>query len=257
MDYKLSELSDCVFGYLAANPDEAQSLTNIWNHVTGETGHRCSTLNQTNTKHKKLFLATCDTLDNNYQNIYKFYKNGVFYIMYSDRSPEVVHNEISNYYDINKNNTNDNFFTSFGPDIIIDYFFNSENNSTENEYTAYVKNYLSQCTVDDARKIFGTYKFSPDRPLFGSSLLDMAIQNNNMPLVAYLTKVKYESKVTKLKSDNLTLKKNNTVLMINNKNLEKENKKLKNEMKNISIMRTVPVAILVSVIVGLIGYILV
>jgi len=254
MEYKLSELSDCVFGYLSANPDVPQTLTTIWNHVTSDTGHRCPALKQNNMKHRKLFLETCDTLDNNYNNINKFFRNGTFYIFYCDKTQEEVSAIINNS---NQENNSDNSFESFGADIIIDYFFNSTNNSTENKYTSYVKTYLSQCTVDDARKIFGQYKFSTDKPLFGSSLLDMAIQNNNTELVAYLSKVKYESKITKLKADNLTFKKNNTVLMINNKSLEQENKKLKKELQNMSIFRTVPVVGLASVIVGLIGYILV
>lgn len=253
MEYKLSELSDCVFGYLTTVSDIPQSLTMIWSHITGSTGHRCTSLDNNLAKHRRLFLETCDTLDNTYKNIHKFFKNGTFYIMYSDKTSEEVNAALGNYHNSVDDNLGDAFST-FGSDVIIDYFFNSKNNSANNKYTTYVKDYLSHCTVDDAKKIFGSYDFHPDKPLFGTSILDMAIQNNNTSLVAYLSKVKYESKITKLKADNLTFKKNNTILTLNNKTLEQENKKLKKELSRTHLLQYVPVTVLVSVIVALVGY---
>lgn len=247
MDYKLSELSDCIFAYLATIPDTPQSLSDILKSITGKSGHRCSAME---TNHKREFLDACDTLNNTYNNVHKFFRDGSFYLMYSDQSESLIQTAFN---DKSINNL-DSTFDDFGVEIMVDYFFNSKNNSSSNPYTDYVKQYLSKCTVTQARGIFDKYDFAPDEPLFGTSLLDMSIHNNNGPLIAYLTKVKYENKITELRAANLIFKKNNTLLTIKNKNLETVNKKLKKELRNTSYFRWFPIGALAMVIVALVGY---
>ena len=247
MDYHLSELPDCIFNYLATIPDTPQSLSDILKNITGKTGHRCSALE---TNHKREFLDACDNLNNTYKNVHKFFRDGSFYLMYSDQSEELI----QSLFNEKSLHNLDNTFNDFGVEIMVDYFFNSKNNSSNNPYTDYVKQYLSKCTVSQARGIFDKYDFKPDEPLFGTSLLDMAIHNNNGPLIAYLTKVKYEDKLIELRADNLTFKKNNTVLTLKNKTLETENKALKKELRNTGYFQWIPIGALTTVIVALIGY---
>jgi len=258
MNYSISELNDCIFGYLTTVPNQAKSLPEILSNITQTTGHRCEALanDVNNSDYRRKFLESCDTLDNTYKNIYKFYKNNMFYVMYSDKDPNEVNQRMEYYYGSIADTSNDEtIFVSFGPDIILDYFLSStqSQNSQNNRYMLSVKEYLSKCTVNDAQRIFDKYKFSPDKQFSGTSLLQMAIDNNNAPLVEYLVKEKYSGKITKLKADNLTLKKNNTVLLLNNKTLDNDNKKLKKELGNTKIFQLVPIGVLVSVIVGLVS----
>ncbi len=258
MNYSIKELDDCIFGYLTTVSNQPKSLMEILRNITGSTGHRCEVLSKDfdNPTLKKKFFEACDTLDNNFKNIHKFYKHGMFYLMYSDKSPEEVnleqyYNDIN--YDSHNGDLNDFVSIGFGQDIILDYFLKTNNSNSNNKYVAFVKDYLARCTVDDVKRILEQYDFDPEKQLCGTNLLQMAVDNKNIVLVKYLTKKKYEGKITKLKGDNLVLKKNNTVMLLTNKNLESENKKIKKQLNNMSIYQWVPIGVLVMVIVGLVA----
>lgn len=261
MNYSISEIDDCIFGYLTTVPNQPKSLMEILRNITGSTGHRCEALSKDsdNSTMRKKFFEACDTLDNNFKNIHKFYKYGIFYLMYSDKLPEEVnlekyYNDIN--YDCHNGDSNDFASIGFEQDIILDYFLKNNNNNNNNKYATFIKDYLAKCTVDDIRKILEQYDFDPEKQLYGTNLLQMAVDNENIELVKYLTKKKYDGKITKLKGDNLILKKNNTVIVLNNKNLESENKKLKKQLNNMSMYQWVPIGVLMTIIVGLLSILL-
>jgi regulator of replication initiation timing len=104
MDHSIDNLNICLFSYLASIPDSPKSFIQIFNDITGETGHRCSELNDPvlRNANKNKFMISCYSLDNEYDNIHKIYKNDVVYLVYSDNlKVEVMvqfdqyHNDIS------------------------------------------------------------------------------------------------------------------------------------------------------------------
>lgn len=246
----MTELGDCIFGYLASKSSEALSVAEIFTHITGDTGHRCDQLSKNKDKddYKRKFFEVCDNLDSNFKNIHKYYNDGLLYLMFCEDSDPKFYNLKS---------TNMDTYT-FDQNIILDYFLKNINNiNPNNKYTEFVKNYLSKCTVDDAKRIFEQYNFNSDEEIFGTNFMKIAIQNNNVELVQYLVKQRYSGKITKLKASNLVLKKNNTMLLLKNNTLDNQNKKLLKELKLTNSYSYInkPMAILVTIIVLLVAYI--
>ncbi|MCJ7636384.1 MAG: hypothetical protein MUO21_02735 [Nitrososphaeraceae archaeon] len=238
--------------------NQPKSLLEILRNISGPTGHRCEALSKdsSNSNLKQKFFEACDTLDNNYKNIHKFYKHGMFYLMYSDKSSENInleqyYNDIN--YDCHNGDYSDFISVGFSQDVIMDYFLKNINGSVNNKYSAFVKDYLSRCTIEDAQKIFEQYDFDPEKQILGTNFLQIAKNNKNVDLIEYLSKKKYSGKITKLKADNLILKKNNTVLLLKNNNLEAANRKMKKELSSMSVFQWMPIGILVAIIVVLFG----
>ncbi|ARF09947.1 hypothetical protein Indivirus_6_13 [Indivirus ILV1] len=257
MNYSINDLGDCIFGYLTTVPNQPKSLTQIFEEITKSSGHRCDDLSHdiNNLTYKRKFLESFDMLDTKYTNIYKLYKHGMFYLMFSNKSSQEISLE-QHYHNINNvdqfsGEYIDNIMNTISPDIMFEYFFKSNSNQN-NRYTQFFKEYLQYFTIEDAKRLFENYDINPETNICGTTFIKMARDSNNSELLEYLIKKKYDSKLTKLKADNLILKKNNTIVLLNNKNLESENKKIKNELKNMKILQMIPIGILTIINAGLI-----
>ena len=68
MDHSIDNLNDCIFDYLLSNIDKPKSFDEIYDAISGTTGHRCSELSRYNSKKKygSYFLSLCYNLNDNY-----------------------------------------------------------------------------------------------------------------------------------------------------------------------------------------------
>jgi hypothetical protein len=81
MDHTREDLDECVFDYLASNPDRFIPITRIFRGITGDTGHRCEVLTD-RVSDRRFFAAVCHGLDNRYKNIRKTRRNGTLYLAF-------------------------------------------------------------------------------------------------------------------------------------------------------------------------------
>jgi len=102
MDHPIENLEECVFDYLISHKDVPKSLEEIYDDISGTTGHRCSELNSYNAryKYKHRFLSVCYNINNVYENIHKYFKHDTCFLLYSEKKknviPLVYNNKITN-----------------------------------------------------------------------------------------------------------------------------------------------------------------
>ena len=92
MDHYIDNLEECVFDYLVSHKDVPKSLEEIYDDISGTTGHRCSELNTYNAKYKyrNKFLSICYNINNVYENIHKYFKNNICYLLYSEKKKNLI-----------------------------------------------------------------------------------------------------------------------------------------------------------------------
>lgn len=81
MDHALDKLDECIFDYLASNPDRFIHHRQIFEDITGETGHRCSELTDSTEDHRR-FLAVCYSMNHQYRNIRKEFHQKEIYLAF-------------------------------------------------------------------------------------------------------------------------------------------------------------------------------
>jgi hypothetical protein len=81
MDHKRENLDECVFDYLASNPDRYIHYRQIFEDITEDTGHRCSDLTDT-LEDRRYFMTVCYSLNHQYKNILKFHRDRDLYLAF-------------------------------------------------------------------------------------------------------------------------------------------------------------------------------
>jgi hypothetical protein len=74
MDHTKDNLAECVFDYLASNPDRYIHYRQIFEDITRDTGHRCSELTDS-LADRRYFMTICYSLNHQYKNIRKLCHN--------------------------------------------------------------------------------------------------------------------------------------------------------------------------------------
>lgn len=241
MDHPISELSDCIFDYLTSHPDTPKNFTQLYNDISGQTGHRCSELNNMYNKnlYKNRFMAECYTLDNKYKNIYKIYKYDIPYLIFSTKlKQDVINHETStgNYNNHLVNDESDTYYNSSDLDDMIDYLL--ENNNEGSTYTNLlfdqdqsILQYIVRTNkIDKLRKLMDLYDIDLTHHSNGKTLIDIASDNGNINLLKELLDYQYNKKVTELSMTLSDVKKTNTKLLNNNRVLILKNKTLENTL---------------------------
>ena len=87
MDYPIERLDECIFDYLEENETMAQNLQQIYGGITSDYGIRCSQLTTGTNKieinnNNCRFFTICYTLDTNFKNINKIFRNNTVYLLY-------------------------------------------------------------------------------------------------------------------------------------------------------------------------------
>jgi ankyrin repeat protein len=81
MNHSLNNLDECIFDYLVLNADKPTALPKIFNDIRSGSGHRCDGLTD-KYNHRQYFLSTCYSLDKNYKNIKKLYRDNKMYLLF-------------------------------------------------------------------------------------------------------------------------------------------------------------------------------
>jgi hypothetical protein len=91
MDHTIDKLDECIFDYLASNPDRYIHYRQIFQDITGETGHRCTELTDS-TEDRRYFLAVAYSMNNQYKNVRKHIRDRDLYLAFErdevDMNPE-------------------------------------------------------------------------------------------------------------------------------------------------------------------------
>ena len=116
MNNTLQNLKESIFFHLTANEDKPISLYSMWNQMLSPTGWRCEELKLCN---KDFFITEFHCVPNDYKDIYKIYKQGVPYLVYTKKS-------LSEFDSIPP--TNETYM--FSLDEIVDSYINGNINIT-------------------------------------------------------------------------------------------------------------------------------
>jgi len=239
MDHKVAELDTCVFDYLTSHPDEPKSFTQIYNDISGTTGHRCSELQNmfNRQKYKDLFMTICYTLDNKWDNVHKIYINDKPYLIFSNKPRGEVVTEFQNM-----GQTNSIYIDNATPleyDNIIDYILTDDNTYPEFSFVddlnidGNLLQYLvKKNKIDKLKKILELYDINLNEKVNGKTLLDFAIENNYAEMVKELMNQELQNQKTNYEANIKELKKLNTKLQGEKRILDLQNKTLKNELAN-------------------------
>lgn len=204
MDHTLEELSDCIFDYLSSEPETTKSLHQIYNSITGETGHRCSELNKAAHReiNKRKFMVDCYTIDAKFENIKKTFKNGKLYLTYSDTDIVPIIKSETHFMEDEDIVVALNMLEDIN-NINIDCKF--ENDDT-------LLHVLVQYNYsDDLKKLLDRYNFNMNQKnKFGMTALDIARNNKKTESLYVLLTHKYERMILDLKHINKELVNANT-----------------------------------------------
>lgn len=234
MDHPISQLNDCIFDYLTSYPDMAKSFTQIYNDITGSTGHRCSELNDPSFRalRKNRFITTCYTLDNEYKNIHKIFKSGTPYLVFSSKPKADVAMQF-NLQDL----TDSDVMPSSCPvdyDGMIDYLLENTdqfddfdfNNAQMTETETLLQYIIKTNKLEQFRKIMSLYDIDLKQQINGKSLIDFVLECGNVSLLKELLEHQHNKNVTELSTSLSNVKKLNTRLSNNNRILQLKNQTL-------------------------------
>jgi|AntRauTorckE6833_2_1112554.scaffolds.fasta_scaffold12793_2 hypothetical protein len=232
MDHSIENLDDCVFDYLVSNKDEIASIYKIYHDITGETGHRCTSLNDPKNRdvYKRRFRTICYTLDNSYDNIYKYFNGDKLYLVYSERDFRDTIRKYTDEYDhlsLNDYSPSFNNITDVIEDLIDNdkFEFDLENNFDDNETIVHIL--VRNDRGDLLRKLLQSFDLHFDKKnKFGETPLDIATKCNNCEMVKMILEYGYSEKIHDLNQKNKTLRKTNTQLF-------NENNKYNNKINNL------------------------
>ncbi len=185
MNHDINNLDDCIFDYLVLNCDEPKSFDEIYDSISGTSGHRCSELNKYDAKKKysNYFLSTCYGMNDNYKNIHKTFKRNVGYLMYSDKKSFDDVDVNSKKY-IKSTNNFDMFDDNKSNEIIKHYMDSNKNFNYEtyvNEEETMTEFIIKQGNLNLVKQLVnkGVINLNTDREL----LINLAIKHKKYSMI--------------------------------------------------------------------------
>lgn len=203
MDYTLAELESCMFLHLVENVDKPISIYSMWNQLTSKNGYHCS---QLTIQDKQTYITQFHCLPNIYNNVIKFYKNGI---------PYLVSTKLERWqFDQDKYvpQESENKFCTV--DDLVESYLTDQINEIEPEF---VKWLIQNNKEEQLRKILDNYSFDKEEyELYLREAKDKAA------IVAMLLKNKYKEKIAALTTEKDNIKSNNTYLQQENVRLTRK-----------------------------------
>jgi len=249
MDHKIEELDACIFDYLSSHPDIPRSFTQIFNDISGSTGHRCSQLMDLSNrkKYRDLFITTCYTMDNKWKNVHKIFKNDVPHLVFSTKSRSEVMLEFNNtkFY---TDTYNGEMPYMLDTDIIeidsaIDYMLDNDDMPYDFDFSLQlnpnenlVQYLVKKNKLDKLKKVLELFDVKLDEKFNGKTLVDTAIESGNIEMVKELMEFDFNNKKHELDRIITDLKKCNTILRDECKSSKSQNKALTKQMNNATMI---------------------
>lgn len=226
MDHSIDKLDECVFDYLSAHPDQPKSFTRIYNDISGETGHRCSELNNhvNHQRYKDKFMTICYTLDRTWKCIYKVFltDDAIPYLIFSNKTyAEVL--EFCNVSNI-VYDTAGSMDTHALDDIVNFMIVNASTRDSSDIDDNLLQYLVCKNKTRELLKIFDLYDVKLNN---FDTLLNTALQNSFSDLV----KVLIDKQNNTIKKHNELLTKELGLLQRKNENLVNDNEELSLELR--------------------------
>jgi hypothetical protein len=192
MDNKLENIKESIYFHLTGNEDKPISLYSMWNQMISDQGWRCSELKISN---KQFFITEFHCIPNEYKDVYKFYKNGIPYLVFTQKP-------LSNFDDVSYNQVLDKeCFCSL--DDIVDSYIQGKNNSVD---TDFVNSLIQTDNTKLVEKLLNHSNYFENE-------YDTFIKHANSSTMSnYLLQKKYETKICELNGCIFDLRKTNSEL---------------------------------------------
>jgi len=243
MDHRIEQLDACVFDYLASNPNELKSFIQIYNNISGPTGHRCSQLQDLSNrqKYKDMFMTICYTLDNKWENIHKIYTSDIPHLIFSNKPrSEVIAEYNSAIYD----SSNYDQVDQFELDSVIDYILNDTKQykfdfSLQMGVDGNLLQYLvKKNKLSKLKQMLDLYDVDLNNKFDGKTLLDTAVENGYAEMVKELMEQNFNNKTNDLNIKIKELKQLNTKLQNEKQTLALQNATMQNEKQTLALQNT-------------------
>lgn len=254
MDHPIEELDECIFDHLSSRPDEPQSVTSIYNNITGNSGHRCSELNSAKFRetYRRRFIANCYSLDSNFRNIHKVFRNRKLYLVYSERPHWEVVEKFGDSFPIDEIDLDSEILDMNVGDVVefmINEEFNLKNLDLKTKFDGddnIVHILVKYGKTKSLQKLLDSFEVDLEvQNSRGKTPLDIALEEDDAQAVKVILGAIYEENIFELNQSNRRLKSRNTELMDNYKRLESEVADLRrsNFTKNIWLTAVLTVVI--------------
>ena len=242
MDHKIEELDACIFDYLSSHPDTPKSFTQIFNDISGTSGHRCSQLMDLSNrkKYRDLFTTTCYTMDNKWKNIHKVFKNDIPYLVFSTKNRSDVMINCGNLpITIDLTGGQQDIFEL---DSAIDYMLDSSERQGDFDFSLQlntnenlIQYLVRKNKLDKLRKLLKLFDVKINEKFNGKTLVETAMENGSIEVVKELMDLDFNNKKYELDTTIKDLRKCNTILQNENALLKLENKALTRQLSNTSM----------------------
>lgn len=213
MDCSINEIEDIIHLYLVSKKDQYVSINTIYSDLSGTTGFRCSDLNDKDNKdtNKNIFIATCYSIDQYFDDIIKVYEDDTLYLLYTDNPSNKINNIDDKTYHTNKFTKSLNSDFKVDESKLIDILYDHQDKLKKPTRSIYGSNSFFHLLVkhNKINKLRDAIKNSNidlniknDR---GETLFDVAIENNNLRALNELYELKYERRLKELESKIISL----------------------------------------------------
>jgi ankyrin repeat protein len=232
MDHKIDELGECIFDYLSSCPDCPKSLTEIYNSISGTTGHRCTELNSYPKKdiYKKKFMTECYSLDSKFDNVHKIFKKDKLYLVYSNKEKADVLTMFNSY-----ETHIPNLYGEMDLDAILEYVIDNYEDHNDFDFNSpmVMHHLIKNNKVEQFKKVVELFDVDINsKDSSGKTLMDIALENNNAALVKALMEQDSNNKVSDLMISNKNLKQFNTKFNKQCEDLLEKNNSLTQQLRN-------------------------
>ena len=233
MDHTLDELEECVYDYLSSHPNEPKTFMEIYDDISGTTGHRCSELQNLDNKiiYKDKFIMICYSLEKSYNNIYKVFKQNLPYLIFSTQVKtydDLVEDLNISYCDALTYELN-----TIKLDNIIETLLALNNNQLDID--PHLLQYLvANNDTNKFKKLLDVFYIDVNTEYNGKTLMCTAMENHHMEMVQLLTKEKLLQLESKHNVEINEIKKLNSKLSLDNNKLQLEKAKLAAENKTLT-----------------------
>lgn len=216
MNHSLNKLNDCIFDYLVANANKAISVAKIFHDIRSGSGHRCDELTDS-VNNKQRFLSICYSLDRNYKNVKKVYRNNKLYLLFQKDTKNTDVDQI--LYD-DTSFDNGNWRDDYNLKNIIDYMcdnsmfddFDSNyfsNNFNDNDSLIHLL--IKYNRYDDLEKLLNSHNIDLNKKNTNNETpIDLAINLKNKKMIKILMNYWDEKPVKQLQR-----RSNNNHIVIN------------------------------------------
>jgi len=205
MNHSIDNLDDCIFDYLAARPGVPVHISQIYDDITKDVGHRCSDLNDTNNKdsYRKRFTTVCYIVNSTFPDIHKLFVGDELFLVFSDKPHADVVREFR-LHETPKPSKSNKYTVDSAIDHLLEYnnyyyTFDFDMNSTFTEDDPIIHIIVRKDRQETLDMILRYPSINIDsRNKAGKSAIDIAHDMGNTKMVEKLVTAKYKNELDRV-----------------------------------------------------------